>query len=123
MWSHIILFPDNFQATKKQTNKQAKPKAKEVWFYQEKFFFLSGMVVSGLTSVVLPTIEKRFQFSSKEAGFIAASNDISAILLTSFVSFYGGYGNKPKWLGCGALLTGTCNKHTFMFKDGLNSIY
>ena len=64
------------------------------------------MAVGGLTSVVLSTIEKRFQFSSKEAGFIAASNDISAILLTSFVSFYGGYGNKSKWLGCGALLTG-----------------
>jgi len=70
------------------------------------FVLSQGMAVGGLSNVVLSTIEKRFQFSSKEAGFIAASNDISAILLTSFVSFYGGYGNKPKWLGYGALFTG-----------------
>ena len=70
------------------------------------FFNFSGMAVGGITNVVLSTIEKRFQFSSKEAGFIAASNDISAIILTSFVSFYGGYANKPKWLGLGSLLTG-----------------
>lgn len=67
------------------------------------------MTVGGVTSLVLSTIEKRFQFSSKEAGFIAASNDISAILLTSFISFYGGYANKPKWLGLGSLLTGKIN--------------
>ena len=68
------------------------------------------MAVGGITNVVLSTIEKRFQFTSKEAGFIAASNDISAIILTSFVSFYGGYANKPKWLGLGSLFTGklTC---------------
>ncbi|KAJ7380705.1 hypothetical protein OS493_007073 [Desmophyllum pertusum] len=64
------------------------------------------MTVGGLTNAVLSTIEKRFQFTSKEAGFIAASNDISAIILTTFVSFYGGYGSKPRWLGYGALLTG-----------------
>ena len=65
-----------------------------------------GMIVSGFTGALLSTIEKRFQFTSKEAGFIAASNDISAILLTTLVSFYGGYGRKPRWLGYGALLTG-----------------
>ena len=78
------------------------------------------MAVGGLSNVVLSTIEKRFQFSSKEAGFIAASNDISAILLTSFVSFYGGYGNKPKWLGYGALFTGTC---TVIFSEPFKPQY
>ena len=60
----------------------------------------------GITSLVLPTIEKRFHLSAKDLGFIAASNDISAILIVCFVSFYGGYGNKIRWLGYGALITG-----------------
>ena len=97
MWSHTISFPDKFQAKNKKFD-----------FTKIKIVFLSGMAVGGVSNVVLSTIEKRFQFSSKEAGFIAASNDISAVLLTSFVSFYGGCGRKPKRLGCGALLTGTC---------------
>lgn len=62
--------------------------------------------MGGLTNTVLSTIEKRFHFTSKETGFIAASNDISAILLTFIVSYCGGYGNKSKWLGYGALITG-----------------
>ena len=72
------------------------------------------MTVGGLTNAVLSTIEKRFQFTSKEAGFIAASNDISAIILTTFVSFYGGYGSKPRWLGYGALLTGNVINSLFL---------
>jgi len=64
------------------------------------------MVVSGMTSINLPALEKRFQLSSKDLGLIAASNDISAILLVSFVSFYGEFGNKIKWLGYGMLITG-----------------
>ena len=97
MWSPTILSPDKFQAKNKKFD-----------FNKIKIIFLSGMAVDGVSNVVLSTFEKRFQFSSKQAGFIAASNDISAILLTSFISFYGGYGRKPKWLGCGALLTDTC---------------
>ena len=72
------------------------------------------MAVGGFTNALLSTIEKRFQFTSKEAGFIAASNDIVAILLTSLVSFYGGYGSKPRWLGGGALLTGNVENEQFV---------
>ena len=64
------------------------------------------MVVNGMTNINLPALEKRFQLSSKDLGLIAASNDISAILLVSFVSFYGEFGNKIKWLGYGMLITG-----------------
>lgn len=64
------------------------------------------MIVSGITSINLPALEKRFQLNSKDLGLIAASNDISAILLVSFVSFYGQFGNKIKWLGNGMLITG-----------------
>ena len=70
------------------------------------------MAVNGLTKLVLPTLEKRFQLSSQDVGLIAASNDISALVLVCFVSFYGGHGNKICWLGYGALITGS---HSFVF--------
>ena len=60
----------------------------------------------GITNLMLPTLEKRFHMTAKELGFIAASNDISALVIVCFVSFYGGYGNKVKWLGYGAFVTG-----------------
>ena len=64
--------------------------------------------MSGITGINLPALEKRFQFTSKDLGLIAASNDLSAILLICFVSFYGQFGNKVKWLGYGAMVTGEC---------------
>ena len=54
----------------------------------------------------LQVLEKRYQLTSKDIGLIAASNDISAIILTTFVSFYGTFGSKPKFLGYGSLITG-----------------
>ncbi|XP_078383103.1 solute carrier organic anion transporter family member 4A1-like [Oculina patagonica] len=66
---------------------------------------VQSMIVNGITSINIPALEKRFQLSSKDLGLIVASNDISAILLVCFVSFYGEFGNKIKWLGYGALIT------------------
>ncbi|KAK3749556.1 hypothetical protein QZH41_019697 [Actinostola sp. cb2023] len=78
------------------------------WFllFLAIFSMMQGMTVNGFTKLILPVIEKRYQFSSKVLGLISASNDISALILVCFVSFYGGYGNKIKWLGYGAFLTG-----------------
>lgn len=67
---------------------------------------IQGMTVSGITGISLPALEKRFQLTSKDLGVISASNDISAILLICFVSFYGQFGNKIKWIGYGAIITG-----------------
>ena len=64
------------------------------------------MLVNGFTKLILPVIEKRYQFTGKELGLISAANDISALILVVFVSFYGGYGNKIRWLGYGAFVTG-----------------
>ena len=69
------------------------------------------MTVNGFTNLFLLTLERRFHLSSTEVGFIAASNDIAAILLTSLVSFYGAYGNKIKWLGYGSFVTGKRISH------------
>ena len=62
--------------------------------------------MNGFTNLFLLTLEKRFQLTSAEVGFIAASNDIAGILLTALVSYYGTYGNKIKWLGYGSVVTG-----------------
>lgn len=70
------------------------------------FFFFPGMSVNGFTNIFLLTLERRFHLTSTEVGFIAASNDIAGIVLTSLVSFYGTYGNKIKWLGYGSVVTG-----------------
>lgn len=67
---------------------------------------VQSMTVNGITAINLPTLEKRFQLNSKDLGIIAASNDISAIVLVCFVSFYGEFGNKIRWLGYGTLVTG-----------------
>ena len=65
-----------------------------------------GMTVNGFTNLYLLTLEKRFQLTSTDVGFVAASNDVAGILLTALVSFYGTYGNKIKWLGYGSVITG-----------------
>lgn len=70
---------------------------------------LTGSAVLGLTNFVLPSIERRFGFSSKELGVIASANDIAALLLVVPISFYGGYGNKIKWMGGGAVFVGMIN--------------
>ena len=62
--------------------------------------------MNGITSLNLPTLERRFQLTGTELGLIAASNDISAIIIVAFVSFFGDYSNKIRWLGYGAMVTG-----------------
>ncbi|XP_068755616.1 solute carrier organic anion transporter family member 4A1-like [Montipora capricornis] len=89
-----------------------KPKWLQIMNNSKCFLFISlliaalqGMTVNGMTGINLPALEKRFQLTSKDLGLITASNDISAILLISFVSFYGQFGNKIKWIGHGAIVT------------------
>ncbi len=81
----------------------------QIWFYKLDVIYLtilSGLIVMGLTAVAIPDIEKEFRLSSTDSGLILASNDIAGILLVPIVAFFGQDGKKPKWLGCGALITG-----------------
>ncbi|XP_031557176.1 solute carrier organic anion transporter family member 4C1-like [Actinia tenebrosa] len=70
------------------------------------FTFLQGMAVNSFVNLALPTLEKRFKLNSKLTGFIISSNDITALILVMFVSFFGSYGHKTKWLGYGSVVTG-----------------
>ncbi|XP_066961639.1 solute carrier organic anion transporter family member 74D-like [Macrobrachium rosenbergii] len=53
------------------------------------------------TVAVLTTIEKRFKLTSKQSGVFLAGNDISQIILSVFLGYYGNYGHRPRWLGVG----------------------
>ncbi|XP_062248696.1 solute carrier organic anion transporter family member 4A1 [Platichthys flesus] len=66
--------------------------------------FLQGMIVNGLINTVITTIEKRFDLHSYQSGLIASSYDIAACICLAFVSYFGGTGHKPRWLGWGVLI-------------------
>uniref|UniRef100_A0A3Q2PCY9 Solute carrier organic anion transporter family member n=1 Tax=Fundulus heteroclitus TaxID=8078 RepID=A0A3Q2PCY9_FUNHE len=66
--------------------------------------FLQGMIVNGLINTVVTSIERRFDLPSYQAGLIASSYDIAACVCLTFVSYFGGTGHKPRWLGWGVLI-------------------
>uniref|UniRef100_A0A674HZ93 Solute carrier organic anion transporter family member n=1 Tax=Terrapene triunguis TaxID=2587831 RepID=A0A674HZ93_9SAUR len=68
--------------------------------------FLQGMIVNGFINTVITSIERRFDLHSYQSGLIASSYDIAACGCLTFVSYFGGNGHKPRWLGWGVLIMG-----------------
>ncbi|KAK2885765.1 hypothetical protein QQF64_020788 [Cirrhinus molitorella] len=66
--------------------------------------FLQGMIINGFINTVITSIERRFDLRSYQAGLIASSYDIAACVCLTFVSYFGGTGHKPRWLGWGVLI-------------------
>ncbi|XP_026862744.2 solute carrier organic anion transporter family member 4A1 [Electrophorus electricus] len=66
--------------------------------------FLQGMIINGFINTVITSIERRFDLRSYQAGLIASSYDIAACICLTFVSYFGGTGHKPRWLGWGVLI-------------------
>eukprot|EP00731_Ephydatia_muelleri_P010124 Em0005g710a len=81
-------------------------------FRNAKFFtfllclycFIEGAVVSGFIPSVLSTIQKQYQFSSTLAALIHIFFDIAVIISVLFISYCGGRGHKPRWLGAGLVI-------------------
>uniref|UniRef100_A0A8D2AQ55 Solute carrier organic anion transporter family member n=1 Tax=Sciurus vulgaris TaxID=55149 RepID=A0A8D2AQ55_SCIVU len=69
--------------------------------------FLQGMTVNGFINTVITSIERRFDLHSYQSGLIASTYDIAACLCLTFVSYFGGNGHKPRWLGWGVLVLGS----------------
>ncbi|XP_068184220.1 solute carrier organic anion transporter family member 4A1 [Antennarius striatus] len=68
--------------------------------------FLQGMIINGFINTVVTSIERRFNLRSYQAGLIVSSYDIAACVCLVFVSYLGGRGHKPHWLGWGVLVMG-----------------
>lgn len=68
--------------------------------------FLQGMTVNGFINTVITSIERRYDLRSYQSGLIASSYDVAACLCLTFVSYFGGTGHKPRWLGRGVLVMG-----------------
>ncbi|GAA6104192.1 solute carrier organic anion transporter family member 4A1 [Tachysurus ichikawai] len=66
--------------------------------------FLQGMIINGFINTVITSIERRFDLRSYQAGLIASSYDIAACVCLTFVSYFGGTGHKPRWLGWGVFI-------------------
>lgn len=66
--------------------------------------FLQGMIVNGFINTIITSIERRFDLHSYQTGLIASSYDIAACICLAFVSYFGGTGHKPRWLGVGMLI-------------------
>lgn len=76
------------------------------WFvtFLCSFILTQGMMVNGLKSVVISTLEKRFDFSSTQVGIISSTNEVSVAILGVYVSYFGAQGHRPKWLARAAIL-------------------
>ncbi|XP_061179184.1 solute carrier organic anion transporter family member 4A1-like isoform X1 [Saccostrea echinata] len=68
--------------------------------------FVQGMVVNGFVNVVISNIERRYDLTSTETGTIASCYDIASVLCLIPVSYFGGLGCKPRYLGIGVLVMG-----------------
>lgn len=52
----------------------------------------------------ITTIEKRYKIPSKNMGIISVGNDISSLLLSILIAYYGGKSHRPRWIGIGLVL-------------------
>lgn len=66
--------------------------------------FLQGMIINGFINTIITSIERRFDLRSYQTGLIASSYDVAACICLAFVSYFGGTGHKPRWLGWGMLI-------------------
>lgn len=79
---------------------------------KKKLFFLVfclASVTQGMYSTyfvsILTTIERIYQIQSKTAGAIMSATEIGQILGALLIAYYGGKGNKPKWIAACMTLT------------------
>ncbi|KAJ6641301.1 Solute carrier organic anion transporter family member 74D, partial [Pseudolycoriella hygida] len=69
-------------------------------------FGIVGLIFSSTHAYyngTITTMEKRFKIPSQNMGFISTGNDITAFLLSMLIAYYGGRGNRPRWIAIGIL--------------------
>ena len=73
---------------------------------REDDFYPGPCIHAGFSSVVLSTIERRYRFSSTAAGLISSMYDMAILVSVVFISYFGGKGHKPRWLGVSLIIQG-----------------
>lgn len=63
----------------------------------------TGMFFTYSVSVI-STVEKRFKLTSKQTGSTLIGNDVSQVLLGTFLGYYGNMGHRPRWMGVGIMI-------------------
>ncbi|XP_037518161.1 solute carrier organic anion transporter family member 4A1 [Rhipicephalus sanguineus] len=66
--------------------------------------FIQGLTVNGYVNVVLPTLEKRFQLRSVQAGTIVSMYNVGSLLCSTPVAYFGGSSHKPRIIAIGTLV-------------------
>ena len=66
--------------------------------------FAQSLLVSGYTSSIVTTLERRYDLQSSQMGFMISSYDIIATFAVLLVSYFGDRYNRARCLGFGALL-------------------
>jgi len=61
------------------------------------------------------TIQRRYDLTSTESGLIVSVFDMAVIASVIFVSYFGGKGHKPRWLGIGLLVQGLGKKYNSLY--------
>ena len=80
-------------------------------------------VCAGFPPVILSTIERRYQFSSTAAGLVSSTYDMAVLVSVVFISYFGGKGHKPRWLGVSLIIQGTGMFHTMQCSCYVASIH
>ncbi|XP_030829864.1 solute carrier organic anion transporter family member 4A1 [Strongylocentrotus purpuratus] len=78
------------------------PKGFLVWLCL--FALTQSYVTSGIVFTVTTTLEQRFSLPSVQTGFLASCYDLALLIVVLGVTYFGENGNKPLWLGNGALI-------------------
>lgn len=73
-------------------------------FWHCVFSFCEGFIVNGVINIIIVTLEKRYELTSKKSGMIASANDFGAAALLILVGYLGTYANKPRLMAAGMFL-------------------
>jgi len=68
--------------------------------------FLTGAITNGALRVSITSLENRYKMSASEVGLVVSMYDIAGLLSILPVSYFGGKGHKPRWIGFGIMIQG-----------------
>ncbi|CAI5453695.1 unnamed protein product [Caenorhabditis angaria] len=84
--------------------------SKVTWFFMVfgLVYFLESIGGFYMTSAVV-FIEKQFQIPSRLSGTMVSAGDFAYIPVVIFTSYFGGKGNRARWIGAGCILISIAN--------------